>query len=75
MPMHVCVLCIRNIARTTCLSECQGLAIAHESRLLFYSDDGSDIIGKYDLKTGRKTVIIRSNLGRAHDVTVDEFNR
>ncbi|XP_071080721.1 multiple epidermal growth factor-like domains protein 10 [Haliotis cracherodii] len=63
---HVTVFSVR---------KCQGLAIAPESRLLFYSDDGSDIIGKYDLKTGRKTVIIRSNLGRAHDVTVDEFNR
>ncbi|XP_067667256.1 pro-epidermal growth factor-like isoform X2 [Haliotis asinina] len=57
------------------VGKCQGLAIALESRLLFYSDDVTDVIRKYDLKTNKDTVIIRSNLGRAHAVSVDDVNR
>ncbi|XP_067667258.1 pro-epidermal growth factor-like isoform X3 [Haliotis asinina] len=65
----------RNYVKLFDIEKCQGLVLDPTSRILFYSDDKTAIIGKYYLETSVKEVIVRSDLTRPHALAADARRR
>ncbi|XP_071078938.1 pro-epidermal growth factor-like [Haliotis cracherodii] len=53
----------------------QGIVLDPSSRILFYSDDRTAVIGKYHLKTRVEELIVRSDLSRPHALAADTQRR
>ncbi|XP_052233588.1 scavenger receptor cysteine-rich type 1 protein M130-like isoform X2 [Dreissena polymorpha] len=56
-------------------STADGLAIDPESRLLFYTDTGTDVIAVLNIDTRKETVIIDSGLDQPRAITLDVKQR